>query len=210
VSAREQRLAEVIGAVARQALADYACERIALPDDGSPEAALAARLLGAMLGEDRLVRVAADSAEVEPLLQTATAEPERVAAEVRRLKARLLADALPAGVENKTALLLGGALPPEPLLPLGDLYASEVAELTGGWSAPPAVRRLAELAGGVERLDEALRARFDERDPAGLERLPEAARAPVREALASGRVSRLYPRIVAKLGSRTLGIDLFE
>jgi len=32
----------------------------------------------------------------------------------------------------------------------------------------------------------------------------------VQTALAGGRASRLYARVVPKIGSRTLGIDLFE
>ncbi|MBA2244013.1 MAG: hypothetical protein H0W11_03595 [Gemmatimonadetes bacterium] len=211
-AAREARLAEVIGAVARQALADWGAERIALLDDGSPEAALAARLLEDAPTAVPVDRVAISAAQLESLLQLLPPSQDagRVAAEARRLYARLLGDALPASPENKTSLLLGGALPPEPLLPLGDLYASEVAELAGDWSAPPEIREMAKSAGGIERLDGALRERIEERNPAGLEALPVAVRLAVERALARGRASRLFPRIVPKIGSRTLGLDLFE
>lgn len=211
-AAREVRLAEVIGAVARQALADWGAERIALLDDASPEAALATRLLELGPAAVPLVRVAISAAQLESLLQLLppSQDPERVAAEARRLNARLLGGDLPALPENKTALLLGGPLPPEPLLPLGDLYASEVAELAGGWSAPREIRELAESAGGIERLDAALRERLEERNPAGLAALPLATRAAVEQALVRGRASRLFPRIVPKIGWRTLGVDLFE
>lgn len=208
---RELRLAEVIGAVARQALRDRRATRVALLDDGSPEAALAARLLSHSLG-DSLVRVGAEATDVDPVLQFAPAGASRdeVRQELRRLRARLLPGALPADPGNKTALLLGGALPPEPLLPLGDLYASQVLALAGGWSAPPAVLALAERAGGIERLDAALRARYDERDAAGLDSLSPDVRADVADAAASGRAARVTIRVVPKIGHRTIGLDLLE
>jgi hypothetical protein len=211
VTVREARLGEVVGAVVRQALHDHGARRVALLDDGSPEAALCARLL-APLGEAALLRVRAEGAEVEPLLHSLAAAHgrERAARELARVRARLEPDALPASPENKTALLLGGALPPEPLLPLGDLWASEVEALCGEWSGPPEARRLAEAAGGISALDAALRACVDRRDPAGLEMLPPEVEAEARRLLARGRASRLFPRLVPKLGTRTLGVDLFE
>lgn len=209
--AREARLAEVVCAVARQALADRGVQRVALVDDGSPEAALAARLL-APLGEGVVARVRAEGAGVEPLLQTLAPihGAERAAREVAGLRARLEPGALPAAPENKTALLLGGPLPAEPFLPLGDLWAGEVAELAGGWSAPAEVRSLAEAAGGIGALDAALRGVVERRDPAALGALPEAAREEALRLLARGRAGRLFPVLVPKLGHRTLGVDLFE
>lgn len=208
---RYARIAEVVGAVARQALRDRGAERIALLDDGGPEADLAARILGGALGEGAVLRVTAGDAEVESVLHLSpgtAAEPLRH--EIRRLRARLTPGALPAHPGNKTALLLNARLPPEPLLPLGDLWASEVAELAGDWSAPPGVRRIAEQAGGIGVLDDALRAYVDRRDPRGLEALPADAADAVRRALAAGRAGRMYPVIVPKVGARTLGVDLFD
>ncbi len=211
-AAREVRLAEVVGAVARQALDDWGARRIALLDDGSPEAELAARWLAESLPPGALARVAPDPTLLESVLRTAGAKAGEEGAEMeaRRLWARLIPGTLPALAANKTALLLGGPLPPESLLPLGDLYASQVLELAGSWSASRPVRGLAELAGGVERLDAALREAFDERDPGALDRLPTDARREVRAALAKGAASRMTPRIVPKIGHRTLGVDLFE
>lgn len=211
-AAREARLREIVGAVARQALADWGAERITLLDDGSPEAELAARWLGAELPAGAVFRVRCGEREVESLLQLAGPEAERsaVQAEGRRLRARLVPGALPASAANKTALLLGGALPPEPLLPLGDLYASEVRELAGGWSAPAAVRAAAEAAGGVDALDRALRALLDGRDPRGLAPLPAACRPVVEQLLAAGAASRTALRVVPKIGTRTLGVDLYQ
>ena len=208
---RERRVAEIVGAVARQALADRGASRIALLDDGGPEAELAARLLATALGADRVVRVTAQAGEVESVLHLAPyGDRERLGEELRRMRARLTEDAVVAHPGNKTALLLGGELPPEPLLPLADLWATDVAELAGGWSAPPEVRRIAELAGGIEPLDAALRAWAEGRDAAALASLPAEAAEAVAPALAAGRASRLHPRIVPKIGTRTIGVDLFE
>ena len=209
---RAARIGEAVGAVARQALLDRGAARVALLDDGSPEAGLAARFLAAALGEDAVVRVSVEGAEVEPLLHLLPSgvSHERLHDEARRMKARLLEGALAAHPANKTELLLNAALPPEPLLPLGDLYASEVAALCGGWSASAEVRALAEAAGGVEALDSALRRWLDGRDPAGLDALPADAAEQVRRRFRAGRAARLAPRIVPKLGTRTLGVDLLE
>ncbi|HEU0013825.1 MAG TPA: hypothetical protein VFQ45_09080 [Longimicrobium sp.] len=206
--ARERRIGEVVGRVARQALADYGRSRIALLDDGGPEAELAARMLARALGDEAVVRVAEAEGEMDPLLHAAP--PERVGEETRRMRARLLDDALPAHPANKTALLLGGSLPPEPLLPLGDLWAGEVAALIGSWSASADVRALAEAAGGVEVLDAALRRWIDQREPAALASLPAEAAERVRRLFAAGSASRRNPRLVPKLGHRTLCVDLSE
>ncbi|HVG43347.1 MAG TPA: hypothetical protein VM890_01415 [Longimicrobium sp.] len=207
---RVARIAEIVGAVARQALADRGAHHVALLDDGGPEAELAARLLGSTLGAERVIRVTSADGEVESVLHLASGNADRLGEELRRLRARMTADAVPAHPGNKTVLLLGGELPPEPLLPLGDLWATDVAELAGDWSAPPEVRRIAALAGGIEALDTALRRWADGRDAAALDALPAQAAEAVARALAAGRASRLNPRIVPKIGTRTLGVDLFE
>jgi hypothetical protein len=209
---RAARVGEAVGAVARQTLIDRGAARVALLDDGSPEAALAARFLAAALGNDGVVHVSVDGPEVEPLLHLLPpgVSHERLAAEARRMKARLLDGALAAHPANKTELLLGAALPPEPLLPLGDLYASDVEALCGGWSASAEVRALAEGAGGVKALDAALRRWLDGRDPAGLDALPAGVAEQVKRRFRAGRATRLAPRIVPKLGTRTLGVDLLE
>jgi hypothetical protein len=207
----EGRIAEIVGAVAQQALADRGMTRIALLDDGGPEAALAARLLARTLGDGAIVRVTADGAGVEPFLPHPGAVPRwRVEEEVRRLRARLMDGALAAHPASKTALLLRGELPPEPLLPLGDLWATDVAALAGGWYAPPEVAALAEAAGGIGALDATLRRLIDGRDAAALDALPREAAERVRTMLGAGRASRRNPRIVPKLGGRTLCIDLME
>jgi hypothetical protein len=206
----ERRIAEVIGAVARQALADHGRTRVALIYDGSPEAALAARILEAQLGEDRVECVTLDEHLVDEIAREAGTDWGRTADEVQRMLARLVDDALPAHPANKTALLLGGELPPEPLLPLGDVWATDVLALQGGWSAPGEVEALAQAAGGIEALDAVLRRWIDGRDAAAPRTLGEDVAERVRAALAAGSASRRHPRIVPKLGARTLCADLYE
>ncbi len=206
---RAARIAEIVGAVARQCLADRGARRVALLDDGSPEAELAALMLERALGEDEVLRVTVEEAELEPLLQLAGPNT-RLKDEARRLKARLVEGAVTAHPANRTELLLCAHFPPETLLPLGDLYASEVAELAGGWSASPEVRSLAGAAGGIEALDAALRRWLEARDPAGLDALPVEAAMRVQRHFRSGRATRLAPRIIPKMGTRTIGVDLLE
>lgn len=209
-SAREARIASTVAAVVRQALLDAGVGRVALLDDGSPEAGFAARILHSALGGEAVVRVTTEGADAKMPFPEAGGPPDTLQAEIRRFRARLLPDALVAAADNKTALLLDGPLPPEPLLPLGDLYASEVAALAGDWSASAEVRGLAEACGGIAALDAALRARIDGRAPDALRALPPGMAEAVERALHRGRSSRLFPRIVPKIGARTLGVDLFE
>lgn len=204
------RVAEVIGAVARQALADRGVSRIALLDDGSPEAQLADSLLSGELGQACVSMVRGDERLAESVAEDLGMDHRRAQDEVRRMLARLEDDALPAHPANKTALLLGGEPPPEPLLPLGDLWATDVLALGGGWSASPQVESLADDAGGIEVLDGALRRWIDGRDAAALDALPAEIAARVRAMLEAGSAARRYPRIVPKLGGRTLFADLYE
>jgi hypothetical protein len=113
---------------------------------------------------------------------------------------------------NRTALLLGGAPPRADLLPFGDVYASQIHALVANWSAPEPVAAAAAAAGGVATLDAALTRWIDERqDPdAALGSLDPAVAAQVKRLFEQGRFYRLRPRLVAKLGPRTLGIDLWD
>lgn len=85
-----------------------------------------------------------------------------------------------------------------------------MAALAGSWSAPAEARRIAEAAGGIEALDAALARRFEGRDPRALDALPAEAAKLVESALKRGRASRFAPRVVPKLGTRTLCVDLYE
>lgn len=208
--ARMLRIGEMLVAVARQLLEDRAVGRIALLDDGSPEAALCARLLAPL--QARLVTLRPEGGRMDSVLHAAgvSGDDPWARAEAQRFLLRLVLDAVPCSAISKTDLLVGGELPPEPFLPLGDLYASELIALGGDWRGTPAAQKLAARAGGITRLDEALRAHLDDRDTSALERLPGGAGSMVAAALAVGASSRVYPRLVPKLGTRTIGVDLFE
>ncbi|HET7276122.1 MAG TPA: hypothetical protein VFI91_13215 [Longimicrobiaceae bacterium] len=207
----EVRLGDVVAAVVQQAMRDYGVSRIALLDDDSPEAELLARILHERLAPGSVVRIT-DAADLDPVLHALGADLSQgeVRTEARRLRARLIADSIAASPGNKTALLLGGPLPPEPLLPFGDLYASDVEQLTGGWSAPPSVRALAQQAGGIGPLDEALREWAEGRNPEWGSELSDQLRTSIASALAAGRASRITHHVVPKLGSRTLAVDLYD
>jgi hypothetical protein len=111
---------------------------------------------------------------------------------------------------SKTALLLGACSNADVLL-FGDLYYSQVVELAGAVTLPPAVARLAESCGGAQVLDRVLSRFFDERAewPKAADELPGFAREQLAVALESGRFRRARLGIVPKLTARTLGVDLF-
>lgn len=206
----------VVGAVVRQAVRDAGAAGLVVLDDGSPEARLCREWCASALGSHAVAAAPVPGPDAVRACAAALALPSEIdaAAELHRLHARLLAerrDALVANPANKTALLLAGRTPPEPILPLGDLYASRVARLAGGWSAPARVREIASAAGGIDRLDAALLALFEERRPADEALAPLGPRAGerVRLAIERGRFARRRVGLVPKLSARTLGIDLF-
>lgn len=120
--------------------------------------------------------------------------------------------ALVAHPASKTQLLLSARLPLVDLLPLGDVWASQVTALAGSWTGPEAVRRLAEAAGGIDVLDRAMQQMVEERQPAAvaLAGLPADVAPELLALYEAGRHSRLRPRLTPKLTARTLGIDLFD
>ncbi len=197
-------VAAIVAAVIQQAVRDGGRSGLVVLDGASPEARLALDWAANALGRDRVLAVGGDGA--------GPAEPDR--AEHDRAEARIIArerDWDVAHPANKTALLLCRELPPESLLPLGDLYASDVSRMIGECSLPDDVPSLAEISGGLERLDGALGNWLEGRQSMdrALAGLPAAARQPVRQRLLRNRAGRRWPRRVPKLGGRTLWIDLF-
>jgi hypothetical protein len=179
-SARDHRLAAVVCGVLRQALADAGAAAVTLCETDSPEALLLRGWIERELGAGTLARPGTE--------RTLVADPA-----------------------NKTALLLDGAVRGAPLLPLGDVYASHVERLTGAWSGGRGTRSLAAQCGGIDALDAALRGYFERRCPAtvAFAGLVPSARAALIAALEASRFARRRVGLVAKLGERTLGIDLF-
>lgn len=227
---RAARIGAIVAGVVRQTVRDAGASGIVLVDDGSPEATLIRRWCSDALGgavhavdpqdagavvewAQRHGAAGRDDAAVGPD-GSAAREDAGLGGEAHRFLARCVArraGALVASPVNKTALLLGGEPPPEPLLPLGDLYAGQVRALAGGWSGPAAVRELADRAGGIDMLDAALVRLVDERrSPAdALAELPDGVADAVLRAFEAGRFGRRRLGLVPKLGARTPGIDLF-
>jgi len=198
MAGRADRIAAIIAGVLRQAIADSGAERVILLADGSPEAELLAATLGPRLGS----RFATQDAG-------GPAWPELLEAWARVVREQ--PGALVAAATNKTAALLGAALP-GPVLPLGDLWASQVQALCGSWSGPPELQQLADRAGGIEVLDAALATLVDRRRPpheAGALLAADAA-GTLLALWERGRFARRRLGLVPKLGQRTIGVDLFD
>lgn len=119
--------------------------------------------------------------------------------------------ALTAHPASKSALLAGGFVPRVDLLPLGDLYASQVEILTGEWSGDDELHRMADMAGGITQLDAVLmqliEGRADARSMAGV---PTAVCDGILAALQRTRFRRARAGLVPKLGTRTIGVDLLD
>jgi hypothetical protein len=110
---------------------------------------------------------------------------------------------------SKTVLLLAGLEQPVDLLPLGDLFATEVQRFC---RARPSgsVAEIANAAGGLEIVDDCLRKLLDERrDPDAAFAAVPHLREPVLRRLQQTRFRRARAGIIPKLGARTIGIDLF-
>lgn len=195
---RERRLTFVLGGVVLQALGDARATGIVLLAGDTPEARLAERLLRPALGS-RLAVLAGDGTTPADVLRAAAR-----AAETR-------SDALLAHPVNKTAALLGGA-PPVPLLPLADLWGTQVQELADGCSLPERVQSIADAAGGLEPLDRALQLWVDRRHPVeqALAELPAPVRGTILALWEDTCFARRRIGLVPKLGARTLGVDLFD
>jgi hypothetical protein len=192
VSEAGVRVARVVTGVVSAAVVESSATGVTVLDDWTPEGELLYEWLVRELGEGRVWRAASLASNVHGAASHAG---------VHAGMQRIADNALTAHPVNKTALLLGGRVPHADLLPLGDLWASQVERLTGRWSAPPEVEIAAAAAGGVEKLDAALRRMVDERGDLADQLL---------EMYERGRFFRLRPRLVPKLTTRTLGIDLFD
>lgn len=215
MSGLDARASALVSAVVAQALRDSGAGGVILLDDGSTQAAVAARWLEPALGTGRFMTVGA-----EPDDEPDDDEPDgdevvawRLRQEALRARARRAAARdswLTAHAATRTTLLLTRVPPPEPILPLGDLYAHEIVELAGDVALPPDVAELARRAGGIPALDHALARLLDRREaPAdALLDLDPPLRDVLRRRLRAGRFWRPRLGLVPKLGPRTIGVDL--
>ena len=118
-------------------------------------------------------------------------------------------DAILISAANKTELLLGEP-PRADIYPLGDLYASDIAQLWGSYDLGDTTRRLADRAGGVRELDRALRGLLEERrEPDQAFAHIASVRDDVLQRLEHNRFRLTHLGVVPKIGARTIGIDLF-
>ncbi|HSJ31165.1 MAG TPA: hypothetical protein VK933_07010 [Longimicrobiales bacterium] len=198
-------LRSIVGDVVAEAVRAAAAGGVVVLDDWTPEGELAYEWLVAAVGEARIWR----GATVASNVQGVTGADAQVLGAWRFVHEHSGLIAHPC---SKTALLLGGRPPQADLFPLGDLYASQVARLAGGWSVPEDLRGLVARAGGIEVLDAALARLVDGREPAAaaLDSLDGDIAGEVLRLYERGRYYRLRPRLVPKLGARTLGVDLFD
>jgi hypothetical protein len=120
------------------------------------------------------------------------------------------ANTLTAHPANKTVLLTGEFFPRSDLLPLGDLYATQVALLAGGWTGDDAVQDLAAAMGGIGALDAALQRHLDERQPIRDLRLAPPAAQRLETAISRTRFRRGRAGLVPKIGARSIGVDLLD
>lgn len=194
---RFEHVAAVIGGVVAAAARDAGRSRLIIVERGGPETGLLERCLLEAHVPLPVERVGDAAGDVE----VARAHARRAAG-----GGGLLLDPV-----NKTVAVLWPELLAEPVLPLADLYATQVRDLAGGWSAPAEARELIERAGGIDAVDAFLIRYLDERRPldAALAGVPdaEAGRA-LRARLEAGWWWRRRVGLVPKLGARTLGIDL--
>ena len=185
---RSARIGRIVAGVIAEAIRSTRSNGLLIVDDGSPETKLLLCWCTSHLAA-----------------QFSTAD-KAVVAEKARAERRLTARAT-----NKTALLLGQDFPGERVLPLGDLYATQVRDLVGDFSLPAEVQGIIQVAGGIETLDRTLEACFEGWLPVeeATRSLPAATRGPFLEAVRAGRFSRERAGLVPKLSTRTIGIDLF-
>jgi hypothetical protein len=112
------------------------------------------------------------------------------------------------GSANKTCLLLSAHVPIQPVLPLGDLYASQVRSLAGSCTLPPCLQDApAEILEGV---DAGLKAYLEDgfHRHEALAGLPEAMHRKILDALAVARMAWHPIPLIPKLSKATLGLDL--
>jgi hypothetical protein len=204
---RAAAIRSIVGDVIGEAVRVSGAAGVAVLDDWTPEGELAYEWLVAALGETRVWRGASLASNVQG------GTPDRAGAQMLGVW-RFARDrhGLIAHPSSKTALLLGGPLPYADLFPLGDLYASQVARLAGGWSVPDELAGVVSGAGGLDLLDAALARLIEAREPAAtaLAGLTGDSAAEVMRLYERGRYHRLRPRLVPKLSARTLGVDLFD
>ena len=117
-------------------------------------------------------------------------------------------DLLLLGTENKTGLLLAFPTTVQPILPLGDLYASQILELSGGCTLPHPLRGISTEE--LSAVDSALRAYFEDglHPEMAFGKLEPDRSQQIRNMLEESRKKWHPLPLIPKLGDATLGTDL--
>jgi hypothetical protein len=208
----------VVG-VLREALRSTGCRGFVISGAGPEDA-----LVGTWLQEERIPWAAPSPTSLlraRELLSPGTdprsrPQPSAPAPESAELSSREIAglalalsrNLLLLSGANKTCLLLAPHRHVAPIVPLGDLYASQVLDHCGSCTLPPFLQGQPE--GTVRAVDTALRDYFEGGFPRSEVFSPLAG--PIREGVVRGleaaRRSGRFRSLVPKLGKATLGIDL--
>lgn len=202
-----ERSGRIVAAVVVAEVARTGCRGVVLASPPGPEADLLAEWLP---GELSLRRPDAGAvADVAGALVVAGAPGSHVEALAWQAVARAQAlsqELLPLGTVNKTTLLLEDAPLPARVLPLGDVWASDVERWVGRATLPTVLRNA--RPDEIVAVEEALRDHLQEGVP------PDTAFArlgtlgpPVRAALDAAE-RRRRGLVIPKLEKWTVGIDL--
>ncbi len=211
----EDRVTRVVVAVVAEAIREADANGVVLASSPRPETVLLERWFTAASitvrnPDAEVVRAVADSLEAS-LAGDASEAEARSNEEARRAAARVIANReglIPVSAANKTELIWAERLPPEPLLPLGDLYASQIHTLAGACSAPPPLVDIEPDR--LRAVDKALAQVVDHgvRPDIAFAALPSELRDAAFSAMQRSAWRGTLPPVVPKLSSRTLGVDL--
>ncbi len=211
----EDRVSRVVVAVVAEAIRDAGAHGVALASSPGPETALLEQWFTAAAITVRIPHAEVVQAVADPLEASLAGDASEAVArsneEARRAAARVIANReglIPVSAVNKTELIWAERLPPEPLLPLGDLYASQIHTLAGACTAPPPLGDIEPDR--LRAVDKALAQVVDHgvRPDIAFAELPSELRDAAFSAMQRSAWKGTLPPVVPKLSRRTLGVDL--
>lgn len=211
----EDRITRVVVAVVAEAIREADAHGVVLASSPRPETALLERWFTAAaitvkIPDAEVVRAVADSLEAG-LGGDGSEAVARSNEEAHRTAARVIANReglIPVSAANKTELIWADRLPPEPLLPLGDLYASQIHALAGACTVPlPLVDIDPDR---LRAVDTAIAQVVEDglRPDVAFAALPSELRDAALSAMRRSAWKGTLPPVVPKLSKRTLGVDL--
>lgn len=211
----EDRITRVVVAVVAEAIREADAHGVVLASSPRPETALLERWFTAAaitvkIPDAEVVRAVADTLEAS-LGGDASEAVARSNEEAHRAVARVIAnreELIPVSAANKTELIWAERLPPEPLLPLGDLYASQIHALAGACTAPPPLVDIEPDR--LRAVDKAIAQVVEDgvRPDVAFVELPSELRDAAFSAMHRSAWKGILPPVVPKLSRRTLGVDL--